>query len=463
MLSIAIPHAIFDGWRVEKLQVILEQLGAEIEQGVNIAGIDIIYDAERVGVWPTVKRAWQAGLERPSVTHHLILADDMLPCRDFLAGLNRIIEQKPEECICLFSMRPKVVSLVKARGEHWYTCPNNVYGSAVLMPMAWIAPFLAWCDQHIPEDFKHDDSRLSLYLMQQKKMVWTTVPSLVHHAGNGRSLLGIHIARQEVDWLGDTSALSIDWSKGALHPYRASGSENYAKKRCTVIKAYGTAGDRYPVQVGDIWQVGSHIVACGDIENGDALKLLAFAYEYAWLQPVLVVCDPPWGSGPATSYRTKAGVLRKVDFERFMCDFFAALAHIQGTICIEMGNRQVKQVVRIAEEYGLSLADNQPMYYYKTQPCSCLFFTSVPVCDLVTPMPCADEMVVYRWLIDQFSSIGEIVFDPCIGQGMVAEAAHALGRHILGLELHPRRLAVTLDRLVKVGADTPQKIGELYV
>lgn len=230
MLSIAIPHVPSDGWRVETLLHTQEHMGSEIEQGTEIAGIDIIYDAEQTGVWPTVKRAWQAGLSHPQATHHLILADDVIPCRDFLAGIKQIITQKPEECICLFSMRPKVVEQVRARDEHWYTCPNNVYGSAVLMPTSWIASFLAWCEQHIPEDFKHDDSRLSLYLMQKKKMIWTTVPSLVHHAGNGKSLLGTRIARQEIDWLGDTSTLSIDWTKGALHPYHASGSENYAKK-----------------------------------------------------------------------------------------------------------------------------------------------------------------------------------------------------------------------------------------
>jgi hypothetical protein len=209
------------------------------------------------------------------------------------------------------------------------------------------------------------------------------------------------------------------------------------------------------IQFGDIWQVGPHIVACGDIEQGHALELVTQE------RPMLCVSDPPWGAGPATSYRTKAAMPRKVDFEHFLHDFFTAVTKVVGPICIEIGSAQVGQVVRVAVEHGLFHADTQPMYYYRTKPCSCLFFTHTCVAELVDPMPCADEMIVYRWLIDQFSSIGETVFDPCVGKGMIAEAAHALGRHVLGLELHPRRLAVTLDRLTRAGI--PRKIGVLHV
>ena len=36
-------------------------------------------------------------------------------------------------------------------------------------------------------------------------------------------------------------------------------------------------GNTHPVKPGDVWQVGEHLVCCGDLEHGDANEFLSRA------------------------------------------------------------------------------------------------------------------------------------------------------------------------------------------
>ena len=46
-----------------------------------------------------------------------------------------------------------------------------------------IADFLSWEQKHIRPDFKHDDSRLAMYLVEKKIPAMCPMPSLVEHIG----------------------------------------------------------------------------------------------------------------------------------------------------------------------------------------------------------------------------------------------------------------------------------------
>ena len=210
------------------------------------------------------------------------------------------------------------------------------------------------------------------------------------------------------------------------------------------------------VRDGDIWRVGSHIMACGDIERGDALSL---AIQYS---PSMVLCDPPWGPGPARAYCTKAGISRSVNFGSFVNTLLAAFHSIDGLIAIEMGNAQIKEVADCARRAGFLHIRVMPMFYYRKKPCSCVIMSRKVLPCKIENLPCEDEPVVYRWIIQQFSSRGDRVFDPCVGKGMTAVIAHKMGRPVLGMELNPHRLAFALDSLERAGAGRPEKIGDLH-
>ncbi len=217
---------------------------------------------------------------------------------------------------------------------------------------------------------------------------------------------------------------------------------------------YGDAGDRYPVSIGDIWQVDKHLFACGDLEEGYAQELLT----YANVSPVATFVDPPWIAGNATAFRTKAGVSRKVDYMHLMSCIFDVITHIPFCV-MTMGNKSSEQIVGLGKQKGFAHTRSFPMFYYRVHPCRLLLFSQEP---LDFEPPCADEDPVWIACMDALLTSGNTIFDPCVGRGGTAIHAHQRGCTMIGMELHPRRLAVTLDRLEKASAGIPQKVGVLH-
>jgi hypothetical protein len=200
-------------------------------------------------------------------------------------------------------------------------------------------------------------------------------------------------------------------------------------------------------------------LACGDLERGAALELVER------FGPIhLAYVDPPWGSGNARSFRRAAGDPRAVDYPALLQALLAALRHAPQVAYVEMGNQWVALLTDlIAASDGTVLAC-WPITYYHRHPCSLLritWQTGIPVL-LADPAGLDDEETPV-WAIQHETEAGDWVFDPCIGQGLTARAAHALGRRCLGMELNPRRLAVTIDRLCTHFGLTAHLIGHLAV
>lgn len=159
--------------------------------------------------WNTVDALARTG---GGATHHLVLQDDFLPCRDFLAALPVILARRPEHAVSLFSMR-KAVHEARALGHAWRTSRNDVIGGTVVLPVGWIRPYLAWARAHFDPAYPHDDVRLGAWLIEHGHRVWNTTPSLLEHAGDGFSVMGHGNRNRVATWfLGDTSPLVFDWS-----------------------------------------------------------------------------------------------------------------------------------------------------------------------------------------------------------------------------------------------------------
>ena len=69
----------------------------ELRERVGIEYANVAWD-RGLGIWDTCSRAWE--MHDPAATHHLVLQDDALPCRDLLAGLEAAItSQAPFETV----------------------------------------------------------------------------------------------------------------------------------------------------------------------------------------------------------------------------------------------------------------------------------------------------------------------------------------------------------------------------
>lgn len=217
---------------------------------------------------------------------------------------------------------------------------------------------------------------------------------------------------------------------------------------------YGDAGDRYKVAPGDTWEVGPHTFYCADAETGKAANI---AHEW---RPAMAYTDPPWTAGLASGYRTKAAstpegvgiATGKVDFPALMRRMGDALRHVRGDVFVEIGKQQVDIVKATLVGFGGPILHDWRITYYGLKPCHLLHttFSGVTNLPVAESTPSADGMdEPAAWCIEHGSNPGDLVFDPFVGRGLVALEAHRLGRIALGMELNPRRLAVTIDLLVK--------------
>lgn len=221
---------------------------------------------------------------------------------------------------------------------------------------------------------------------------------------------------------------------------------------------YGDAGDRIPVAGGELWAVGDHRVLCGDLEEGAATLALAVAGQ----PPTLAYTDPPWNAGNARAFRTKAAVDgpqgRPVDFVALL-DRVLQAARSSGELWCEMGAGTVDVLRQRAQAAGAEVLGGWPITYYRRQPCRLLRISWPPHPPPLSASPAGlDDAHTPAWVIHRRTKPGQLVLDPCCGRGLTGVAAARLGRRFLGIELAPRRAAVTLDRLARTTGQAPRRL-----
>ena len=206
-----------------------EQIRARLDRDVPVT-----WD-ESGSRWDTGRRAMLA--YDASCSHHAVIQDDVIPCRDLFAGLEVALQHVPADvpvCGYLGRVRPytDLVTNAAARarrwGASWLTLHFLGWGPLVVVPTHLIPEMVAYCDKlrNIP----NYDRRLSRFFELERTVpTWYTWPSLVDHA-DGPSLVPGRISTDRVKrahtrvahtFLGaDASALDVDWSGSVVDAER---------------------------------------------------------------------------------------------------------------------------------------------------------------------------------------------------------------------------------------------------
>jgi hypothetical protein len=172
-------------------------------------------------IWDTARRAWLSF--SPEATHHMVIQDDAVPCRDLISALEGALVYPPAESIASLyvgTRRPmthEVTRLVQRAREDdasWLVLEALCWGVAVVVPTEIIPEMVAWCDQH---NSRGDDVRIRRFVQTQLHwQVWHPWPSLVDHRDEA-SLIGHGPGRKAHQFVGsDVSALDVDWSKSVV-------------------------------------------------------------------------------------------------------------------------------------------------------------------------------------------------------------------------------------------------------
>lgn len=190
---------------------------AELEQMLD-RPVTVVWD-ERNDLWDTGRRALLA--HPADATHHLVIQDDVLVCRDLLAGLEQGLAHVPDGAlVSLYAGYPrpaqdpmrKLIARTKSNTA-WLQLPRINWGPAVVVPVQHIDDIVAFGDRI---DIRSYDQRIGRWCVARKVPAFHTWPCLVEHR-DIPSLLGRRPGRHAYRFVGrDFSALGHNWAGAVL-------------------------------------------------------------------------------------------------------------------------------------------------------------------------------------------------------------------------------------------------------
>lgn len=189
-------------------------------------------------VWDENNDRWDTGRRSllaydPQATHHLVIQDDGVPCRDLLPALGRIVTVTKQQPVCAYmGKNPRYregVERARSTGACFVEAFGPWWGVAILLPVPHIQQIVDYGDSRA--DLENYDKRIGSWYAQNGMKCLYTLPSLVEHrhGGGNPSLIAKRTGtmRRAWDFIGvSKSALDVNWS-GPI--YRVTPS--YPKSR----------------------------------------------------------------------------------------------------------------------------------------------------------------------------------------------------------------------------------------
>lgn len=201
---------------------------------------------------------------------------------------------------------------------------------------------------------------------------------------------------------------------------------------------YGDSWERFPIEDNEIWieQKGSK-VKVHDIFNPlpEFFKNIDMIYT-----------DTPWNTGNLKTFYTKAELQCPSDFNAFSNRVSQIIKEIFPKVCyLEIGKQNFEVYKKILEVI-YPVVQSWDIVYYRKNPMKllrggsdCQRFDFTGMDDEKTPMAAIENEDIMT------------VADICMGRGGTAVAAFKTDKIFFGTELNKRRLAVTIDKIAKLG------------
>lgn len=165
-------------------------------------------------------RCLRAGLDH-GATHHVVVQDDGLPCRDLLDGLAKATEFSGDRIVGLYvgntgSHADRLLKTARSTGRSWMVRPRGMvlWGVALVIPTVHLPELIRGYEKSREQNY---DRRIEHWADQHGVDTWFTVPSLVdhRHGDENPSLVpGRTSTSRHARWYigADASAVDVDWS-----------------------------------------------------------------------------------------------------------------------------------------------------------------------------------------------------------------------------------------------------------
>lgn len=203
---------------------------------------------------------------------------------------------------------------------------------------------------------------------------------------------------------------------------------------------YGDSWEKYPIKQGEQWkEANGSILSIADIFNGIPGYMYAADMLYA---------DPPWNTGNITCFFTKAGKKNTHVFTEFAEEVFAFVEKMKDKPCyLEIGKQNLSLYLEKMNSI-FPCVQFWEITYYKKHPCYLVRGGNSPVDFNFTGY---DDVDTPTCAIQAEGEKIQSVADICMGQGLTAVAAYNNNKLFYGTELNKRRIAVTIDKICKLG------------
>lgn len=204
-------------------------------------------------VWDNKGDRWDTGARsldayEADATHHLVVQDDAILCKDFLIGCEEIIKHTGNSLVSLYigDVRPHVrrvspaVQHVLDDGGSWLRMPGPYWGVALIVPVVHIDALLEWGASR--RHLVNYDKRIARWVHLEGMECLYTVPSLVDHRSedeNPSMVPGRKGDRRAQVFIGDRSPLEIDWSVPPTKLKTRFKSRNQKRERTVQVYVGG--------------------------------------------------------------------------------------------------------------------------------------------------------------------------------------------------------------------------------
>jgi len=228
--------------------------------------------------------------------------------------------------------------------------------------------------------------------------------------------------------------------------------------------------EKWGVESGQVWEVGRHRLICGDASSeSDHNTVIGTAAVD------LVLTDPPYGVG--IEYGVGIGVGTTFDDSpeaiHALIPLFMPLCLRWPVVLLTPGQNNLWEYPRPRWilSWNIPAGGGLNTWGFTTWHCVLAYGKDPYLArglggrpDGVTMMATRDKSVeghpvikpldVWKWFLERGSPArGERVLDPFLGSGTTMVAAEQLGRICYGMEIEPKYVAVTLERMAGMGLE----------
>lgn len=204
----------------KKREQMVEGLVDQVGMGERYLGV----------VWDRLNNRWDTGRRAvlnydPGAQWHMVVQDDAILPRDFVAGVANAMDYVHEESASALYighvgrfLRPVRQALVGLDNPSWIRMPGLNWGVAIVVPTYQIPEMIAYCDKL--RKIKNYDLRLSQWFERLRKPVWYPWPQLIDHDPGPSMVAGRGGNRHTMEFIGE--------DKSALHDFDPSGQIGFA-------------------------------------------------------------------------------------------------------------------------------------------------------------------------------------------------------------------------------------------